>query len=118
MIAASKRNWRQIALTFVGDAKGAIAPLFALIAVPVLGIAMTAYDYNRAEGMRAKLQVAVDNAAAAAAQRLEHDHFISKHILSFGSSWHILLAGTRGGCCRCASKWRQQCVLQPFAAAP
>ena len=74
MIAASKRKWRQIALTFVGDAKGAIAPLFALIAVPVLGIAMTAYDYNRAEGMRAKLQVAVDNAAAAAAQRLDEPY--------------------------------------------
>ena len=55
---------------FARDRSGSIAPLFALIFVPVLGLALTAYDYNRATGVKASLQYAVDNAANAAAQRL------------------------------------------------
>lgn len=55
---------------FSRDVSGAIAPLFALIFIPIFGMALTAYDYNRATGVKAHLQHAVDNAANAAAQRL------------------------------------------------
>ena len=55
---------------FSRDVSGAIAPLFALIFIPIFGLAMTAYDYNRATAVKAELQHAVDNAANAAAQRL------------------------------------------------
>lgn len=76
-MTASVRRWRQRApaflapwLAFRDDRDGAIAVLFALIAVPIMGIALTALDYSRAESVKAKLQTAVDNAANAAAQHL------------------------------------------------
>ncbi len=56
---------------FSRDVSGAIAPLFALIFIPILALALTAYDYNHATGVKAHLQHAVDNAANAAAQRLD-----------------------------------------------
>ena len=56
---------------FSRDVSGAIAPLFALIFIPILALALTAYDYNHAMGVKAHLQHAVDNAANAAVQRLD-----------------------------------------------
>ena len=70
MTTSPKRQWRAIVHVFAGNADGAIAILFALLAVPIIGIALTALDYNRADGMKAKLQTAVDNAAFAASRQL------------------------------------------------
>ena len=49
---------------------GSIGPLMALMFVPVLGIALTALDYNRADGIKGSMQAATDAAATAAAQQL------------------------------------------------
>lgn len=50
--------------------RGSIAILFALMAVALVGMAMSAIDVARIERMRAGMQVAADAAAAAGAQLL------------------------------------------------
>jgi Flp pilus assembly protein TadG len=52
------------------DERGAVAILFALMAVALVGMAMSAIDYMRIERMRAGLQVAADAAADAGAEHL------------------------------------------------
>ena len=52
------------------DERGAVAILFALMAVALVGMAMSAIDITRIERMRAGMQVAADAAAVAAAQML------------------------------------------------
>jgi Flp pilus assembly protein TadG len=52
--------------SFSGDEKGAIAVIFALALVPILGVSGAAIDYARATQTRGKLQAAVDAAAIAA----------------------------------------------------
>ncbi len=52
------------------DERGAVAILFALMAVALVGMAMSAIDIARIERMRAGMQVAADAAAAAGAQLL------------------------------------------------
>lgn len=52
------------------DERGAVAILFALMAVALVGMVMSAIDYTRIERMRAGMQVAADAAAAAGAQLL------------------------------------------------
>lgn len=52
------------------DQRGAVAILFALMAVALVGMAMSAIDVARIERMRAGMQVAADAAAAAGAQIL------------------------------------------------
>jgi Flp pilus assembly protein TadG len=55
---------------FRSDERGAVAILFALMAVALIGMAMSAIDVARIERMRAGMQVAADAAAAAGAQLL------------------------------------------------
>lgn len=50
--------------------RGSVAILFALMAVALVGMAMSAIDYARIERMRAGMQVAADAAADAAAEHL------------------------------------------------
>lgn len=52
------------------DERGAVAVLFALMAVALVGMAMSAVDYTRIERMRAGMQVAADAAADAGAEHL------------------------------------------------
>lgn len=52
------------------DERGAVAILFALMALALTGMAMSAIDVARIERMRAGMQVAADAAAAAGAQLL------------------------------------------------
>ena len=52
------------------DERGAVAILFALMAVALVGMAMSAVDYTRIERMRAGMQVAADAAADAGAEHL------------------------------------------------
>lgn len=51
---------------FAGDRQGAVALLFALVLVPLLGFIGVAIDYGRGARIRADLQAAVDGAALAA----------------------------------------------------
>ncbi|MEZ5839082.1 MAG: pilus assembly protein [Hyphomicrobiales bacterium] len=58
--------WRSAAQRFRRDDRGAVAIVFALTLIPVLGIAGVAIDYSRAELARNHLQDAADAAALAA----------------------------------------------------
>lgn len=55
---------------FSKDIRGSIGPLMGLMFVPVLGIALTAFDYNRADSVKGSMQAAIDAAASAGAQHL------------------------------------------------
>jgi len=48
---------------FLADRGGAIAPIFAIVVIPVLGLASAAIDYSRAATERSRLQAAVDATA-------------------------------------------------------
>ncbi|MBX9619858.1 MAG: VWA domain-containing protein [Hyphomicrobiales bacterium] len=48
---------------FLADRSGAIAPIFAIVVIPVLGLASAAIDYSRAATERSRLQAAVDATA-------------------------------------------------------
>jgi len=56
--------------SFGDDTRGAIAILFALLAIPFFGIAGIAIDYGRALKVRAAIQTAADSASSAAVKRL------------------------------------------------
>lgn len=53
--------------TFVRDERGSSAIMFALLAVPIFGVAGAAIDFARGWSARSELQVAADAAALAAA---------------------------------------------------
>lgn len=57
-------GWRR----FWGDCRGSTAALFALAAIPTLGVIGAALDYSRASGIRTVLQTGADSAALAAAR--------------------------------------------------
>lgn len=48
---------------FVNDARGNVAPIFALAVIPVIGMVGAAVDYSRASSLRTQMQVALDSAA-------------------------------------------------------
>lgn len=54
----------------VGDERGTVAVMFALLVVPVAGIASTAIDYGRASHARTQIQRAVDAAGESAREVL------------------------------------------------
>jgi Flp pilus assembly protein TadG len=60
--------------SFSSDTRGAIAPLFALMAVPLLGLGLAALDYSRAQGTKAAIETAADAAAVAGAKMLGAPH--------------------------------------------
>lgn len=60
--------------TFRDDARGATAILFAILAVPVLGLGLAAVDFARAQGSKASIQDAADSAARAGANMLGAPH--------------------------------------------
>lgn len=64
--------WRRL----VADESGAIAILFALLLMPMLGMTLTAIDYGRAVRLESHLQQAVDGAAAAAVHKLGQDYAV------------------------------------------
>src|SRR5262245_45220996 len=50
---------------FIRNPHGSVAPLFALAAIPILGLIGAAADYSRAAAVRAKLQTSLDTALLA-----------------------------------------------------
>lgn len=70
MIATARHNFCAAAYRFQTDARGTTAVLFAMIAVPVLGLGLAGLDYSRAYGTKSAIQNAVDAAANAGAQML------------------------------------------------
>lgn len=52
------------------DEGGAIAVLFALLLLPMLGVTLTAIDYGRALRLEGRLQTAVDSATSAAVKKV------------------------------------------------
>lgn len=60
--------------TFLRDTQGATAVIFAMLAVPVLGLGLAALDYARAHSTKTALQTAADAAAVAGAQMLGLPH--------------------------------------------
>jgi Putative Flp pilus-assembly TadE/G-like len=54
--------------------RGVTAIMFALIAVPVLGLSLAAFDYARAQGSKAAIQDAADAASRAGANMLGAPH--------------------------------------------
>lgn len=65
-MAALTTMWRQ----FRNDERGTFAILFALMAIPVLGLSFTAIDYTRALRLEGRLTAAASSAAAAALHKL------------------------------------------------
>lgn len=63
----------------LADENGAIAILFALLLMPMLGLTFTAVDYGRAIRLESHLQKAVDSAAAAAVHKLGQDYVVVQH---------------------------------------
>lgn len=59
---------------FSDDARGAAAIVFAMLAVPVLGLSLAALDFSRAQGTKTEIQNAADAAAGAGAQMLGLPH--------------------------------------------
>src|SRR5262249_48025778 len=56
---------RSILLGFIRSPHGSVAPLFALAAIPILGMIGAAADYSRAAAVRARLQSSLDTALLA-----------------------------------------------------
>lgn len=52
------------------DEGGAIAIMFALLLLPMLGLTLTAIDYGRAIRLESRLQTAVDSATSAAVHKI------------------------------------------------
>jgi Flp pilus assembly protein TadG len=48
---------------FFCDARGNVAPMFALAVIPMIGMVGAAIDYSRASSLRTQMQVALDSAA-------------------------------------------------------
>lgn len=61
---------------WAADERGAIAILFAVLLLPMLGMTLTAIDYGRAIRLESHLQQAVDSAAAAAVHKLGQDYSV------------------------------------------
>lgn len=59
---------------FRDDARGATAIVFAMLAVPVLGLGLAALDYARAHSTKNAIQIAADTAAIAGAKMLGQPH--------------------------------------------
>lgn len=59
---------------FSRDTRGATAVLFAMLAVPVLGLGLAALDFSRAQGTKSDIQAAADAAAQAGGQMLGLPH--------------------------------------------
>ena len=53
---------------FMADRRGAVAPIFALALIPMVGLTGAAVDYSRANNVRAGLQAALDATALAMAK--------------------------------------------------
>jgi Flp pilus assembly protein TadG len=61
-----KRDYRRgIIRAFIGNSQASVAPLFALAAIPILGMIGAATDYSRAGAVRTKLQNSLDTALLA-----------------------------------------------------
>ena len=52
-------------LRFLQDRRGAVAPMFGLLVVPMVGLAGAAVDYSRANSVRTAMQAALDATALA-----------------------------------------------------
>lgn len=65
----AERTLRQL----VADERGAIAVMFAMLLLPMIGLTFTAIDYGRAIHLESRLQTAVDSAASAAVHKLGLD---------------------------------------------
>lgn len=68
------QNLRDALHRFSADVRGATAVIFAMLAVPVLGLGLAALDYARAHSTKTEMQTAADNAAIAGAQLLGAPH--------------------------------------------
>lgn len=69
--------WRRASwLRWTGDEQGAIAILFALLLMPMIGLTLTAIDYGRAIRLESHLQQAADSAAAAALRKLGQEYAV------------------------------------------
>ena len=53
---------------FIQDRRGAVAPMFALAIIPVIGLVGMAVDYSRANSIKAALQASLDATALAMAR--------------------------------------------------
>ena len=53
---------------FIQDRRGAVAPIFALAIIPVIGLVGMAVDYSRANSIKVKVQAALDATALAMAR--------------------------------------------------
>src|ERR1044072_613403 len=53
---------------FIQDRRGAVAPIFALSIIPVIGLVGMAVDYSRANSIKAALQASLDATALAMAR--------------------------------------------------
>ncbi|MCB1520081.1 MAG: hypothetical protein KDJ37_05830 [Hyphomicrobiaceae bacterium] len=58
---------------FAADERGNIIHIFALLLVPMMAITIGALDYGRANGVRNRLEAALDSGLSFAAQRLPND---------------------------------------------
>jgi Flp pilus assembly protein TadG len=74
MIAQLQTHRQRPIAAFSSDTRGAIAPLFALMAVPLLGLGLAALDYARTQGTKAAIETAADAAAVAGAKMLGAPH--------------------------------------------
>ncbi|MGB4867264.1 MAG: pilus assembly protein TadG-related protein [Hyphomicrobium sp.] len=74
MNASHLSRLRVLAGRFVCDTRGTTAVLFAMLAVPVLGLGLAGLDYARAQGTRSDIQSAADAAATAGARMLGAPH--------------------------------------------
>jgi hypothetical protein len=54
--------------SFIQDRRGAVAPIFALSIIPVIGLVGMAVDYSRANSIKAALQASLDATALAMAR--------------------------------------------------
>src|ERR1044072_36949 len=53
---------------FIQDRRGAVAPIFALAIIPVIGLVGMAVDYSRTNSIRTALQASLDATALAMAR--------------------------------------------------
>lgn len=74
MTGQMQARFKMLVAAFRDDTCGATAVLFGLMAVPLLGLGLAAFDYSRAHGVKASIESAADAAAVAGAKMLGAPH--------------------------------------------
>ena len=86
---------RAIARRFIGASQGNIAPIFAIIILPILGFAGAAIDYTRVSSARSQMQGALDSTALMVGKDLSSGAITASQVSAKAQSYFTALYTSR-----------------------